>query len=268
MAEMFEVETVDVSPGWRDSLDDAGLLDIESLSTREFDWVERPNQRLGGWSGVSRLRLSDQQGESVPVFLKIQVNHCYRTIGNLMRKRLTYEREMDAFKALQDTSLLPELILFAKWRNGRDVGSVVITRALDGYVVIKDLLKGILEQSGDPDQEIRRALASIAAAMRTLHATGWAHFALKPKHVFLRPVSGSDYSVRFIDFERARRPIREKIFVTEDVSRFLRHCFYLTREQKLQCLRDYFQVEAFSARQQRLVKELEKSKSLNQGRGI
>ncbi|MGB9499106.1 MAG: hypothetical protein ACKVE4_05020 [Dissulfuribacterales bacterium] len=55
---MFKVEKFQVSQKWETILDDAGLLDIEAVMRREFDWFETPNQRRGGWSGVSRIVLN------------------------------------------------------------------------------------------------------------------------------------------------------------------------------------------------------------------
>ena len=268
---MFKLEEIHVAPEWEQQLSAAELLDIESLTTREFDWFERPNKRLGGWSGVSRLLLNPDaaKDEQIALFLKIQNNHCYRTIGNGFKKRLTFEREMDAFEALKTLDVLPELLLFAKWRTAEgDVGSLIITKELKGFVELEDWLKTIRSTQSQPDSAIRKALSAVADATRAMHATGWAHFAYKPKHVFISTESEPKHRIRLIDFERARRPLRAKTFVTEDLSRFLRHIHYLSREQKLQFLLDYFQVESFSPSQQRLVDQLEKDKSLRSGKAL
>jgi len=265
---MFEIKKIQVAPEWEQPLSAAGLLDIESLTTREFDWFERPNKRLGGWSGVSRLVLNPDapKAEQVALFLKIQNNHCYRTIGNGFKKRLTFEREMDAFEALSTLDVLPELLLFAKWRTADgDVGSLIITKELKGFVELEGLLKTIRSTQSQSDAAIRKALSAVADATRAMHATGWAHFSYKPKHVFISVASEPEHQIRLIDFERARRPLRAKTFVTEDLSRFLRHSLYLSREQKLQFLLDYFQTDSFSPRQQRWVDQLEKDKSLRSG---
>jgi len=77
---MFKIKKQWIAPEWESTLRDAGLLDIESVSKREFDWFEAPNRRHGGWSGVTRIVLNP---DAVPedqkaVFLKIQQNHFYR----------------------------------------------------------------------------------------------------------------------------------------------------------------------------------------------
>lgn len=261
---MFKQEKLWVAPAWEALLSNAGLLDIEALTTRELDWFEQPNKRMGGWSGVSRIILNPDapEPERVAVFLKIQNNHCYRTIGNLMKKRLTFEREMDAYQGLAATNLLPELMLFAKWSQDGDIGSIMITKALDGFVEFEDGLEQIKQTHAEPEAEIRKALAAVANATRAMHGTGWGHFTHKPKHVFIGAAKDGGYSVRFIDFERARRPLRAKTLVTQDLAKFLRHSPVLNREQKLQFLHDYFQTEAFNSTQLKWIHALEKSKSL------
>ena len=126
-------------------------------------------------------------------------------------------------------------------------------------------MKTIRSTQSQSDAAIRKALSAVADATRAMHATGWAHFAYKPKHVFISVASEPEHQIRLIDFERARRPLRAKTFVIEDLSRFLRHSLYLSREQKLQFLLDYFQTDSFSPRQQRWVDQLEKDKSLRSG---
>jgi len=180
-----------------------------------------------------------------------------------MRKRLCYEREMDAYEGLKGTGLLPELLLFAKWRNGRDVGSFVVTRALDGFVGLNAWITEVRQAHLNPDEKIRQVMTSVGQAARVMHATGWAHFSFEPQHIFIGSEQAGDYPIRFIDFERARRPYRSKIFVTEDLSRLLRKsdCF-LSRAQKIQFLLDYFQTESFSPKQRKWVKEVEQRGSL------
>ncbi|WP_162027653.1 MULTISPECIES: lipopolysaccharide kinase InaA family protein [unclassified Lentimonas] len=254
-----------IAPEWEQHLSAAGLLDIEALTTREFEWFEEPNYRMGGWSAVTRLCLNSEVAEDkqVVLFLKVQENHCYRTIQNGMRKRLSYEREMDAFEGLKDTGLLPDLLLFAKWRKGRDVGSIVITRALDGFVGLREWLTDVQLTNPNPDEKVRQVMASVGEAARVMHATGWAHFSFEPQHIFIGAEQAGSYPIRLIDLERARRPYRSKIFVTEDLSRLLRKSDrFFSREQKLQFLLDYFQTDTFSPKQLKWVKEVEQRGSL------
>jgi hypothetical protein len=60
---MFKLKQYWVSPELKPILKSAGLLDIESVSQREFDWFEAPNRRRGGWSGVSKIVLNPEAWE-------------------------------------------------------------------------------------------------------------------------------------------------------------------------------------------------------------
>lgn len=262
---MFKINKLSIAPEWQQQLSDADLLDIEAMTTREFDWFEKPNRRMGGWSGVSRLYLNPEapEAERVAVFLKIQNNHCYRTIQNFFVKRLSFEREMDAFEALKHTGHLPELLLFATWSKGKDVGALVVTKDLEGFVCIEDTIKEIRKNRSDADVAIRNVLRCVADATRKMHATGWAHSSFKPKHFFIGKEQSGEYPIRFIDFERARIPVRKHYYVTEDIAKFLRKSdHYLTHEQKMQFLLDYFQTDTFTPKQLKLVKMIEKQNCL------
>jgi hypothetical protein len=270
MAGEFQLDQIWIAPEWEQSLATAGLLDIEALTLREFDWFESPNKRLGGWSGVTRLCLNPTavKEEQDWVFLKIQQNHCYRTLGTGFKKRLTFEREMDGFEALKGLNLLPDLLLFAKWHIGKNVGSLLVTHELPDFLSFEDWIQSTLATNPEPEAAIRKALCAVADGTRAMHQAGLAHFACKPKHVYLSIESEPTHQIRLIDLERSRRPLTKKTFVTEDLSRFLRHSLYLTLEQKIQFLKDYFETESFSPKQQRWVDQLRKDKSLRPGEKV
>ena len=110
----------------------AGLYDLKSASKRDFDWFEPPNERRGGYSGVSRIVLNPDAAEpdQVIVFLKFQKNHFYRSRHTLGRKQLTYLREFHALSALRDSSAsLPETIYYAEWTEGKDRACMLLIRA-------------------------------------------------------------------------------------------------------------------------------------------
>lgn len=60
---------------WPDILRCNGLVDFDALWNLQVGWFEAPNQRRGGWSGVSRCELSAPPQGNCGVFLKRQENH-------------------------------------------------------------------------------------------------------------------------------------------------------------------------------------------------
>ena len=89
---MFKITQQWIAPQWEDALKKADLLNIEALTTREFDWFEEPNRRRGGWSGVTRIVLNPEAApqDQRAVFLKIQQNHFYRAPSTCFLKRLSF----------------------------------------------------------------------------------------------------------------------------------------------------------------------------------
>ena len=257
---MFKIKKSWVAPEWVSALKDAGLLDIKSVSKREFDWFESPNRRRGGWSGVTRIVLNPEAAKEnqKAVFLEIQQNHFYRAPSTFFLKRLSFAREFDALQALAPVvSCMPNLLQFAQWKHDGNQGSLIITEALEGLIPFDQWLKK-QKDSADSDQSesILKALQSVASAARELHNAGWAHFGFYPKHAFIRKDEDGHYTTCLIDLEKARQPLRSSQSTVEDASRFLRKATELNNEEKVAYLRAYFQTDTFSDAQKRMIRKM------------
>ncbi|HAV14407.1 MAG TPA: hypothetical protein DCX06_13090 [Opitutae bacterium] len=250
----FELKNLWVSDPWADLLKNAGLLEIESLGDRKFDWFEEPNRRRGGWSGVSRLSLNPDASEAEQqiVFLKIQQNHYYVSWRNLFLKKLSYKREFYAIRELSPiTESLPKVVLFTEWKQNGEDYCLIITEALDGWQSLEDFL---LEEPGH--MEIQKVLIQIANSIRTINQARWAHFGLFQKHILIRPKEVNSYEIKLIDFEKARKTLTRNQSIIEDVSRFLRHSKNLSEEFKIYFLKQYFQTEQFTSAQKQLIRKM------------
>ncbi|MDQ8195145.1 lipopolysaccharide kinase InaA family protein [Coraliomargarita sp. SDUM461004] len=256
---MFETKYQWIDPSVHSLLTTAGLLDLQAVSRRAFDWFEEPNQRRGGWSGVTRIVLnpSAPEAEQKIVFLKIQQNHFYRAPSTCFRKRLSFIREFEALQALRSQAqLAPKLLLFAHWTENGNQGALIITESLEHWQAFDSWLKQLDSTETANAEAIQHALSAIAATTRALHQAGWAHFGFYPKHAFIRADSNGGYQARLIDLEKARRPLFKKQSIIEDVSRFLRHAKRLTQAQKTYYLHEYFQTSTFSPAQRKLISQM------------
>ncbi len=256
---MFKIKQHWVAPEWEAALKDADLLNIEALTTREFDWFEEPNRRRGGWSGVTRLVLNpaaapeDQQA----VFLKIQQNHFYRAANTLFTKKLTFEREFEVLQQLKSaTDTIPELALFATWQVGSDVGAILVTRALDDWYPLNDWIHGRKGLTAPDEATFKKALEAIAQSAREIHAAGWVHLCFSGKHLFVRPTTHGDFESCVIDMEKCRKHLSSAHRTRKDCSHFMRHTPGITDAQKLTFLQAYFQTDNFSAAQTALIRKM------------
>jgi len=256
---MFKIKQQWIAPEWEDALKQADLLNIEALTTREFDWFEEPNRRRGGWSGVTRIVLNpdaapqDQQA----VFLKIQQNHFYRAPNTCFLKKLTFEREFEVIRQLKSaTDTIPELVLFVKWRSGSDVGALLITRALDDWYPLNDWLQGHKGLTTPDESTCNKALKAIAQSAREINNAGWVHLCFSGKHLFVRPTTDGNFESCVIDLEKSRKHLRANYRTRKDCSHFMRHVHGITDAQKLTFLQAYFQTDTFSVAQKRLIHKM------------
>ncbi len=256
---MFELKKSWVSPEYESQLQAAGLLDLESVSKRDFEWFEAPNRRRGGWSGVARIVLNPEAPESEQraVFLKIQQNHFYIAPNTFFRKRLTFEREFAAMQALQPhCQAIPKVILFARWSRDGDQGCVLITEALDTWHPLRHWLLG-KHSTPPPDQEtLHRCLRAIATTAREIHQAGWVHMCFSAKHLFLKEQDDGSFAARVVDLEKTRKRIGLGRRTSKDCSHFMRHTPSLTDADKLCFLKAYFRTDHFTPAQKALIRRM------------
>lgn len=256
---MLKTEKIQVSPQWETKLRKAGLLDFEAVANRQFDWFEPPNQRRGGWSGVSRIILNPEAlpEEQETVFLKVQQNHWFRAPNNYFRRHLTFEREIEAMTQIAPiVSCTPEILLFGRWNTGPDSWAVIITRSLDGWFPLNGWIQG---KNGlvPPDQAtLLKIFEAIASTSRRLNKAGWVHLSFSAKHLFVRPNTDAAYDICLIDYEKCRRHVLPGYRTIKDCSHFMRHTPLMTDELKRDYLKFYFQTDDFTPAHRRLIRKM------------
>lgn len=256
---MFKLKQHWVRPELETILKSAGLLDIESVGQREFDWFEAPNRRRGGWSGVSKIVLNPDAPESErkAVFLKIQQNHFYIAPNTYFLKRLTFEREFEAMQALRAHSeAIPSVVMFAKWQENGNQGSILVTEALDSWIPLSPWLLGKLDQSTPDKATLHRAFDAIAQVAREINQAGWIHMCFSAKHIFLKEQLDGTFAVRVVDLEKTRKRIGLDRRTLKDCSHFMRHTPNLTDSDKTHFLKAYFKTDNFNPTQKALISKM------------
>lgn len=206
----------------RQQLGASGLADFEALWALSADWHEAPNERRGGWSGVSRYRLDDGSA----IFLKRQENHLCRTLRHPFRGIPTFYREyLNILRLRQhqvgavDALYYGDRLEAGRWR------AILVTRALDSHLSLDDW-NNAAAQSEQPQRQ--SLIAAIAQACARLHHHCLQHSCLYGKHVFVSrsPASNRSYQesdVRFIDLEKLRKGISRERVSRRDLDQLMRH---------------------------------------------
>lgn len=199
-------------------------MSFESWWTITGEWVEPPNQRRDGESGVKLA----QHPEFGPLYVKLQTNHCYRSLRYPFG-RPTVWREHDALAAARALHVpVPEVVACVDRKNANGWQAVLATKALVGY---RDLFawgrrreKGIIQ-----DAVLHEMLEQAGTVIGRLHAGGWMHTNLYPNHVFANHEAGeAPVQVALIDLENSRRVWRKKQAASRDLNQLKKRCQMFT----------------------------------------
>jgi len=197
----------------------AGFGPLWSLAT---DWHEAPNERRGGWSGVSRHLLADGGA----IFVKRQQDHLCRTLRHPLRGIPTFYREYLNILRLQRHAIgTLEALYYGDFREAGHWQAILVTRALDEFTSLDEW--NMANPKAAPQQR-HSLIAAIASACASLHRHRWQHSCLYGKHVFVRrsptmPEAYGEGDVRFIDLEKLRLGISRERVGAHDLDQLRRH---------------------------------------------
>ncbi len=244
-----------VEDGWQALLAHNGLGSFESLWNLQADWFEPPNQRRGGWSGVSRIQLCTPTGEEEAIFLKRQENHTRKTWRHPLSGEPTFRGEARNLRLLNSSKIAaPKMVYYAEKRSPGGWQVMLATRELHGYLPLDRLVQNWREQGWARFRMQRRKIIPQAAdVIRKLHDCRLVHNALHAKHVFVHEQSGA---ACLIDLEKMRRRITRHKAVLRDLDTFNRRTAAISRTDRLRFLLAYLQREKVDAEVRALWQQL------------
>jgi len=183
------------------------------------DWVEEPNQRRGGESGVMRCHL-----EGTIYYVKKQVGHICRTLRYPLGCP-TIEREAHRLGICHQLGISVPEIVFCQVRRGKGKPrSLLVTHDLSGYRSV-DEWYATEPDSPTKQQMLSRIYARLGEPLARLHNNRWQHGCLYDKHIFFKSMEGndSDVEIALIDLEKCRRKLTVARASERDVLQLCRH---------------------------------------------
>lgn len=241
-----------IAHDWKPLLEANGLGSFEAIWALDIGWFEAPNERRGGWSGVSRCDLDRPQGGSTGVFIKRQQDHVFRSLRHPVRGMLTFEREfanLQRYRSLGIPTLEP--VYFAVRTVDGHRRAILITRELSGYISLEQWV----ESKTTELQERRELVARVATVAARLHRNHLQHNCLYPKHVFVGEADGR-MDVRIIDLEKTKWRLSRARASLRDLDTLNRHSPHWSRSDRLRFLLAYYRKEGGDARVRRMWREL------------
>ena len=204
-----------------------------------------PNERRGGWSGVSRCDLELPEGGSSGVFVKRQQDHVFRSLRHPVRGMLTFAREFTNLQRYRSRGIPTlEPLYFALRRVEGHRRAILVTRELSGYVPLDPWL----ESRDATDLHRRRELvARVAAVAAQLHRHHLQHNCFYPKHIFIGELDGR-VDVRIIDLEKTKWRLSKARASLRDLDTLNRHSPHWSRTDRLRFLLAYYGRDRVDAR--------------------
>lgn len=222
-----------IDTAWQDVLAANGLLAFEAWWDLDAPWFEEPNQRRGGWSGVSRHELTLADGGRTAVFLKRQENHSTFSWRHPRKGIPTFAREfrlIQRYHAADVPTLEP--VYFAMRDTAAGQRAILVTEELTGYQPLDACpLAG--------RQNRLAVLTTVAALLRRMHDSHIQHNCFYPKHVFVRVHHDDHARARVIDLEKSRRRSLVIFCSLRDLDTLNRHTQGWSRVERLRFLKAY-----------------------------
>ena len=220
---------------WQAALEEQGLRTPSDYFAFDAPWVEAPNERRGGTSGVKRLSFRCSDGSKGVVYCKLQQEYVRRSWRHPLRGELTAALEAKSLRRLAEHGLRAACVLsFAEELHGGRRRAVLVTPDI-GLAGFFPLLQAWNACRGRPERT--RLLGALADYLRRMHQAGCTYNALYPKHIFVRQESGG-LELCLIDAEKARWS-RPRLPRLRDLDTLNRRSLFGSRSDRLRLLLTY-----------------------------
>jgi hypothetical protein len=225
-----------ISPNYFDLLTRHGLNTFEGFWDLARNWVEDPNARRRGWSGVIRHTIVDGEEGSFSMFVKLQENHNYRSPLHMLRWRPTLSRDFLNIRRLEGIGVpTVEPVFYAERRNGDKLQAVLATVSLDGYRELNSIFK-----DSSVNSPIRHSILQyLAEAVWLIHFHRLQHNSLSGRHVMIKLKENATFDMRILDHEKMRKSWSWLRTAVCDLEKFIRFTPALTTAEHTELVRHY-----------------------------
>jgi tRNA A-37 threonylcarbamoyl transferase component Bud32 len=174
------------------------------------NWVEEPNRRRGGWSGMMRLSHGGRL-----YYVKKQCNLLHRSLERPLGEPTTAREHRNIERLTRLGIRVPKVVFHGLRRTSEGLEGLLVTESLDGFVS--------LDAAPPLDRPALKALAqAVGSVVGTLHRAYLQHSCLYDKHVMVRWDDGRP-EIALIDLEKLRRPWLPWRAAAHDLDQLSRH---------------------------------------------
>lgn len=237
----------------RELLAQNGLGSFESLWASEGHFIEEPNYRRGGWSGIILHEIRFKNGQPLKIIIKRQENHTFRSLLHPLRGAPTFCREYKNICRLEKKGIptLESLYYGERKKNG-NLQAVLVVRFLDGYRNLDDILT---EAGTDENFNLKSVIDPVAGMTAKIHSFRFQHSCLYGKHIFIKTKKNCPADVRLIDLEKMHFGLSRFSIAVHDLGALYRHAPWPGDSWRL-FLQNYLSKAGMKGKENRLYKVL------------
>ncbi|MDH0748833.1 InaA protein [Pseudomonas sp. GD03842] len=204
---------------------------MSSLVAQDFDrwwntsgpWVEEPNVRRSGTSGVQRV-----VHDGSIVYVKRQTGHTFRSLRYPFG-RPTVMREGAALDRLQALGVkAPQPIFYGARKVSGTWQGLLVTRNLEGFTDLDSWFADDAQADLSPEDHLT-LLNNLAVLLARLHRGRQQHGCMRSKHIFIN-ADAAKQDVRFdlalLDLEKSRPRNSVMRAARHDVTQLRRHSYW------------------------------------------
>lgn len=186
-------------------------------------WVEPPNVRRNGTSGVQRVV---QDGKTL--YVKRQTGHLFRSL-RYPAGRPTALREGIALSRLAELGVnAPRPVFYGARKVAGVWQGVLVTKDLGGFIDLDTWYAqgGARTLTTEQHQRLFKRLAETLAKM---HLGKWQHGCMRSKHIFIKASATEtrfDFELALLDLEKSHGRITIMGAARHDIPQLRRHSFW------------------------------------------
>ncbi len=247
-----------IGSGWDQILRLNNVDSFDAIWSLEAGWFEEPNERRGGWSGVSKISLKTEDGGSVGVFLKRQENHNTLAWYKPIKGVPTFYREFkNILRFIKHGISTVEPVYFYYRYDDGNCQAILMTKELEGFESLDATAyarDGELMKNKDKREGL---MLAVARAMRKMHEHHFRHNCFYSKHIFVRSVKGQ-WDVKFIDLEKLSRNFFSRNAMMRDLYTLPRRITGWRLKDRVKFLQFYRQEDQLSAESKLIWRQIDK----------
>jgi tRNA A-37 threonylcarbamoyl transferase component Bud32 len=190
-------------------------------------WVEEPNVRRSGTSGVQRV-----MHDGSTVYVKRQTGHLFRSLKYPLGRPTAMREGRALSKLLQLGVNAPQPIFYGAQKIKGLWHGILVTKDLNGFQDLDTWYdQGARTQLTSNEHD--KVLEKLASLLARMHLGCWQHGCMRSKHIFIKvntTSNGLEFDLALLDLEKSHGRASSLRAARHDIAQLKRHSYWSESE--------------------------------------